>query len=450
MIEKVEVHKGGSDAAAELLKEKILSCGEMYTGKGKTYYVSERGDDLNDGLSAESPFRNYLRVEDIELNPGDSVLFERGSVFRVPRMMRIKSGVYYGAYGSGEKPAIYGSLRNYAAPDIWQKTSDFNIWCTELATEMRAGVTTFDSDSCLGEWKYTKSELHKDGDFYHDRDNGKYYLYFESGNPGEYYDDIEISTTELVMRGSFVENVHIDNLCFKYNTFGPFLFDDVKDISITNCVMGWHGGKIFEIRQQGPIRYGNAVEFWHRCENILIKNCWVYQVFDAAMTFQGFGDNQARFENIRFEENLIEYCSMNIEYWAGRKEDEEPPHIKNILYKGNIIRFGGYGWGGIFRIDKEDQALLLGWNNLYDDLENFVITDNILDCADCYMIYMRTPEEQKGFSVHNNTYYQKKPSGSHEFTEIIKGKATLSNNQQEFEKAISLFDKSPKTFKWIE
>ena len=47
---------------------------------GKTYYVSPTGDDKQDGLSEKTAFRSIARVNQIELQPGDAVLFQCGGV----------------------------------------------------------------------------------------------------------------------------------------------------------------------------------------------------------------------------------------------------------------------------------------------------------------------------------------------------------------------------------
>jgi len=50
--------------------------------KSKTYYVSSiRGNDKNDGLTQETPFRTLQQLTGRELEPGDRVLLERESVF---------------------------------------------------------------------------------------------------------------------------------------------------------------------------------------------------------------------------------------------------------------------------------------------------------------------------------------------------------------------------------
>lgn len=459
MFDKVVCHKGGADKEAEAMRQKILNAvNELPKAFGKTYYVSENGDDSNDGLSPETAIKTYHHIANLPLKAGDEVLLKRGDTFRITERLWLIDGVNYGAYGEGDKPFVLGSLRDYADPKIWkQSTENPNIWQTEIHGEDRASLTTFNNDTYVGVWKYKIEDLEKDGDFAHDEQSGIYSLYFSNGNPGEYFNNIEIATTITAVRTAKTaghRNNHVDNIYFKYFTFGAFLAAEADNFKITNCVCGWQGGKIYDANHAGGVKqYGNAIQFWWQCRDIWVNNCWIYQIFDAAITFQGSGPGPTWFTNINFDYNLIEYCSMNIEYWAGTYKKVEPnvdAHIDGISYKGNIIRFGGYGWAGVQRWDKHCQALFLSWNHVHNDLSNFVITENILDCADCYFVWMKGPETHKGMSAYGNTYYQKKPSGNNKNNEIIYHGGKKANNQAEFEDAIKFFEKEPKKVEWLD
>lgn len=453
MVKKVVKEIGGAEIEANALKQKVLESENslVFSQNGTVYYVSEKGDDANDGLTPETAIRNFHKVSDLPLKDGDSVLFERGGTFRVKDKVWVKTGVNYGAYGEGPKPLVLGSLKDYAEPSLWEKTSE-NIWSLDLSDAVvPAAITTFNHDEFLGEQQFTGIDsIKNDGEFYYDTETKKYYLYFEGGNPGEYFENIEIGTMDFAFRGDGGERVHIDNFEFKYQTMGAVVVGAIDKMSVTNCVFGWQGGKIWKVRGEQYIRFGNAIQFWHIANDIVVKNNWVYQVFDAAMTFQGCGDTQTRFTNIKFEDNLIEYCSMNIEYWARESTKGEPPVIKDISIKGNILRFGGCGWGGIYRALKENQALFLAWNDVYtENFDNFVLNQNIFDCADCNMIYAKA-NEQQGFYVYDNSYYQKTASGRQPYTHIFRHYDSPANNQEELEKAVAIVDKSPKCVKWLD
>ena len=104
--------------------------GETYTGTA--YYVSNDGDDNNDGLSPETAWQTLKKVsescgdgENAILQPGDAVFFRRGDIFRETRS-QVKSAlaimvdqITFSAYGEGDKPIITGSKENGSGAEKW-------------------------------------------------------------------------------------------------------------------------------------------------------------------------------------------------------------------------------------------------------------------------------------------------------------------------------------------
>ncbi len=455
MFRYPEKQIGGAEKESAELKAKILSAIDTVKGDNNTYYLSENGNDDNDGLTPQTAIKTFAKLSTITLCEGDAILLKRGETFRLSEMFWVKcNNVKIGAYGDGEKPIVLGSVRDYADSSIWEKSEYDNIWVTYCPKSVKqAGGMFFNNDEFYGDWKYTIDGLKENGDFYNDNQNEKLYFYFEDKNPGDYFENIEVSTTNAAIRASYISGLYTENINFKYFTFGAFHLGEISNITVTNCVVGWCGGALFSYNEQTGYccRYGNAFQTWYMAENIDVNNCWIYEQFDAALTFQGNGANPARFVNISFCDNLIEYSSMNIEFWVGRpNKDRHISTIDNILYKGNIIRFSGYGWAGRQREKLDNQAALLGWNYHYETMNNFVICDNIIDCADCHMIYTQGPDKQDGLSVYNNTYYQKKTSGFHNCVEIIKGLNIMPVGEKELKEAILTFEKEPKLIKWLD
>jgi hypothetical protein len=83
----------------------------------KNYYVANDGDDSNDGLSQDTPWRTIGKVNS-ELNGGvinigDDIYFKKGDIFDDANL-RIRLGgtgsdkMIIGAYGSGDRPAFTG------------------------------------------------------------------------------------------------------------------------------------------------------------------------------------------------------------------------------------------------------------------------------------------------------------------------------------------------------
>ncbi len=134
--------EGYCEKEADELRAKILNSPnteELYEIKGTKYYISEDGDDRNDGLSPETAIKTLNRLMEIYIVEGDAVLFKRGDTFRLGHSLNTHSGVTYGSYGEGTKPKIYGSLENYAKSDKWEAVNK-NVWKIPLDYDEACGL----------------------------------------------------------------------------------------------------------------------------------------------------------------------------------------------------------------------------------------------------------------------------------------------------------------------
>lgn len=79
-----------------------------------TYYLDTTlGNDTNTGTDVTTPWKTIAKVSSYKFQPGDSILFKRGCVWR--EQLTISSSgiegnpITYGAYGAGDKPIITGA-----------------------------------------------------------------------------------------------------------------------------------------------------------------------------------------------------------------------------------------------------------------------------------------------------------------------------------------------------
>ena len=125
--EKAAQIKADIEKKAQALKKEIVESESDYSEViGKIYYVSENGNDENDGLSEETPIKTLAKASVLELHPGDAVLFKRGDTFR--GRLASQKGVIYSAYGEGKKPVLTNSLQNFADPALWEETEVKNVY----------------------------------------------------------------------------------------------------------------------------------------------------------------------------------------------------------------------------------------------------------------------------------------------------------------------------------
>lgn len=446
IMEQLKAMYGGAEQEAQELRGAIQGMRDRLSVTGTVFYISIHGDDNNTGTSEKEPIQTISRLQELELAEGDAVLFERGGVYRTTETLQIKSGITYGAYGVGKKPVICGSKCNYAKDCTWTQT-EADIWKTAVSGE--AGVMTFDDDRMVGVRKYSFEELHQNGEYYHDLKNHELYLYSDE-NPADGYRQIEIGTTKDLFVGFHANQVTIQNLSLKYTSNHAISLGDNRNIEISGCEISWIGGRTYN--EKTGVRLGNGIQIWNECQYVKVDHCYIHQIYDAALTFQGRNPEGNSYRNVAFTNNLMEYCSMNFEFWGSDQEPGNPENgglveIRDILFQNNVLRFAGYGWGGIQRPDKGDQAYLLGWNYTYQPgkVSNFIISENIFDCADCNYVW-----SELIFELQDNTYYQKPMSGRNMYNEIRRGSNITATDQTSFEKGILSFDKRSKKIKWLQ
>lgn len=68
--------------SANVFPMSSVSAARKEKAVGTTYYISNRGDNQNSGTSEGEAWQTLDKLKDVKLQPGDSVLFEAGSVFQ--------------------------------------------------------------------------------------------------------------------------------------------------------------------------------------------------------------------------------------------------------------------------------------------------------------------------------------------------------------------------------
>lgn len=386
----------GIDTISEQMKKDILSTpntAEIYGDRmtGRTYYVSEKnGDDSNNGLSPEKAFKTIdgLKKGMRLAGKGTSVLFERGGIYR--GQIGVTSGLTYGAYGEGDKPVISGSLKNYADVSLWKETNAKNVY--ELTDKLtNVGIIVFDHaadahgnyDGLYGKNRIyeknieTYAELTKDLEFFSCNDT--LYLCSTEGNPGKRFSSIEMGTRVDVFDGGGNDLV-FDNLHIKHTGSHGIGLGNSKNITVTNCEFSWLGGSLLGDYGQTTTQYGNSVEIFGSCDGYYVKNNWMYQIYDTAVTHQG---NDAIMANIEYSGNLMEYVHWGIECWI--QEKSKKCSFNNYLAAYNVLREGGYGWGSIVT-NRQGAARLYSFSNTDGSNSDIYAEYNVIDRCAGYLL----------------------------------------------------------------
>ncbi len=459
------------DAKTAALKNKIINSKNTVNTSawsGKVYYVSNYGNDDNNGTSPATAWKTLAKVNSMTYENGTAVLFARGNTWR--GCLIAKSGVTYSSYGTGAKPQIFGSPENGAKESNWQLLAGTtNIWVyTKQLNDVGAIVFDEGSESEAFAYKvygsysggkylmYTgngvinestmkdvlKNDLYffcatdakKDGNgnpTISDISNtGKLYLRCDDGNPGKIFDSIEFCTyadpgvsTQTYGHIVNVPNnmngnpITIDNLCLKFGGVHGIGGGDNKDLTVTNCEIGWIGGTVHAWNLSGsiykPVALGNAVEVARNCVDFTVQNNWIYQCYDTGITNQtSNGNGLTKNQNIKYNENLIDYCDMSIEIWYGGMASAPTSAdygMKNVAVTNNICRFIGYGicqYRPNYAVGAAVSTAWGGKNKPNNKATNYIIENNtfFLTNGYCQTLWIIAGDEKWLPDLEGNTY----------------------------------------------
>ena len=459
----VPVPLGGAEEKAQEMRLNVINTkntDQYYTWTGKTFYVSPDGDDeKNDGLSPEHPIKtlNADIFVTTPAKPGDAILFERDGVWRMTNGIRCRAGVIYGSYGTGQKPTFYGSAANYADEKYWLATKKANIWKITVM-DPDVGLVVFNNGELVGAKKFNGlTVLEKNGDYYYNTKNDTLYLYFDGGNPGKYFNDIEIGLSKVAFSSN--SGVVTDNLRIKYFASGGIYSGSCEEnITVTNCELGFIGGAV----HHDVTRLGNCIQQWNTSHHVRVLNNWMYQAYDTGYTWQGddrngpgvdaegnprVGDN-VYYQDIVVKDNIIEYCTYAIEFWHGEQSDSIPclANVIDFDLSDNCFRYSGYGWGGMTRLTNVGYNIYVG-NRWFKNAKNCRISNNIFDLSSRSQVYWSFQNTQPEFNIYGNTFYHAKNQRNEG---IWYGKVRYAYDQDTLESGISIFDPSPKKVQWLE
>ncbi len=278
------------------------------------YYIDPINGADSDGLSPENARLTY---DDIELLPGDSVLFKRGSIIRQP--LYRKSGtpdayITYGAYGEGTNPVFCGSV-DVSDPEMWVEEYT-NVWRYVGVLENEVCNFIFDGGRIGATLRWDEDGLTSQGDW-HDTEFGargstslsesRRVLLYSVGNPGRVYSHIECAIWGIRNLSPNVSCTTLEDLIF-FGSGVHALSDGTTNMTVRRCSFLYIGGAVWN--RERRIRFGNAIEFWQIGRDILIEDCYFNNIYDSAMTHQGSSDECEPAINLVMRRNLCINCGM--------------------------------------------------------------------------------------------------------------------------------------------
>ena len=117
------------------------------TSYATDYYVDATGgDDSNDGLSPEEAWKTISKVNSMNYNSGDSILFKRGETWNDGIVVRSSGSsgqeITFGAYGEGDKPVLDLELAGDKSIGIRLEADYINIQDFEIIQVNGSAIST--------------------------------------------------------------------------------------------------------------------------------------------------------------------------------------------------------------------------------------------------------------------------------------------------------------------
>ena len=216
-----------------------------------TYYVSSlNGNDNNDGLSENTPFRTLDKINQTAINPGDKIFLEKGSVF---------SGEYLHLKGVGDISGEVIEIASYGANDTMPRidANGTGVWYLDYGTVLDVPTHIYKGNVSSAVLLYDCENITLRDIEITNKDSEK--------SPEEYSAAHKIDRTGVAViaqnRGT-LHNITVDNL-FVHDVNG----------NVYNKHMNNGGIYMTCIKPEDESKTGVA-----RYDGVTVKNCYVKKV----------------------------------------------------------------------------------------------------------------------------------------------------------------------------
>ncbi|HOE61730.1 MAG TPA: hypothetical protein PK770_04855 [Kiritimatiellia bacterium] len=263
------------------------------------------------------------------------------------------------------------------------------------------GILLLDHGVEWGVKKWRPEDLVNRLDYWYDGEGQRVVLVCET-NPAVRYASIELALTRTIVLQANCRDVTYEGLAVRYGGAHGFGGSRTQRITIRQCDLSWIGGGLQDWRKRKggerfPVRYGNAIEFWNGAEDHVVESNRIWEIYDAALTNQGHGDD-SRQMRIRYRHNVIWNAEYSFEFW-NRPETARSEHI---LFEYNTCVDAGSGWAHKQRPDPNGAHLMFYLNS--SATTNVVIRNNLF--VGTTEVCMRMENDWRGgLSMRNNLYW---------------------------------------------
>jgi hypothetical protein len=383
------------------------------TSVNYTYYVDcVSGSDSNNGTQSDAPFKTITKVNTLNFNVSDWVLFKRDQICR--GQIVVKHNGHYGSYGIGDDAEIWGSY-NLSHTDNWT-VSYGNVYKSSSTFPDDVGNIALNiaTTETYGFKKNMSQLASSQGQYYYNTSDSKVYFYSTS-NPATFYPNgIEVMWDMDIIDNTVVpiQNITVINLTLRYSGGHAIGFQNVINNLIKDTKAYVIGGSYLDSGKYA--RYGNAFEWGLNSSNATGDGLWAQYVFDSCYTHQAWTSaGNATIKNVELKNSVCSDAAIGYEYFNSRVTGGS--NSSNVSIHDNTFVNLNSDWHGNGRPDILDSTtfsyqtcLRLARNS--PGSKNFTVYNNICAYPTNYTVEFgdgtTTNWDGTQFDSNYNLYYQ--------------------------------------------
>jgi hypothetical protein len=287
-----------------------------------------------------------------------------------------------------------GAVFDFEAIGLWEASIEH---CAPIHLDV--GILILNHGEKWGVKKWSLEEVKAPLDYWYDPDGKRLFL-ASAAHPATAFSSVELALTRHIVNQSGKHDITYDGLAIRYGAAHGFGGGSTQRITIRNCDLSWIGGGLqyWKTRENGtryPVRFGNAIEFWGGASDHLVERNRIWEVYDAALTNQGNGDDSNQI-NITYRDNVIWNSEYSFEFW------NRPASVttSNIVFEFNTCVDAGICWSHAQRPNPNGAHLMFYPNP--SKTSAFIVRNNIFCRSSdrCTRMW-----NAWGLAMHNNLYW---------------------------------------------
>lgn len=275
---------------------------------------------------------------------------------------------------------------------LWRASIDH---CDPIVHD--AGILILDHGRRWGVKKWALAEVKAPLDYWYDAEGKRVFVACDA-NPATAFKSVELALTRHIVNQGGKQDITYDGLAVRYGGAHGFGGGKTRRITIRNCDLCWIGGGLQFFQPNGkPVRFGNAIEFWDGAEDHLVERNRIWEVYDAALTNQGSGEDSDQI-NITYRDNVIWNAEYSFEFWNRPASSI----TRNIVFEHNTCVDAGICWSHAQRPNPNGAHLMFYHNP--SATEGLIVRNNIF-CRSSDRCTRMWNDWRKGLTMRNNLYW---------------------------------------------